>query len=72
VSGAFPVQAQVSSVVSQPMIAILLIACPLLPFLLMIFFKGDRLRRARAARPGSAATTMKNRWWSPPTVSPCR
>ena len=42
VSGAFPVQAQVSSVVSQPMIALLLIACPLLPFLLMIFFKGDR------------------------------
>lgn len=51
VSGAFPVQAQVSSVVSQPMIALLLIACPLLPFLLMIFFKGDRL----AARSRGAA-----------------
>ena len=50
-SGAFPVQAQVSSVVSQPMIALLLIACPLLPFLLMIFFKGDRL----AARSRGAA-----------------
>ena len=49
--GAFPVQAQVSSVVSQPMIALLLIACPLLPFLLMIFFKGDRL----AARSRGAA-----------------
>ncbi len=50
VSGAFPVQAQVSSVVSQPMIALLLIACPLLPFLLMIFFKGDRLGGALARR----------------------
>jgi formate hydrogenlyase subunit 3 len=50
VSGAFPVQAEVSSVVSQPMIAMLLIACPLLPFLLMIFFKGDRLpARSRGA-----------------------
>ncbi len=46
-----PVQAQVSSVVSQPMIALLLIACPLLPFLLMIFFKGDRT----AARSRGAA-----------------
>lgn len=62
VSGAFPVQAQVSSVVSQPMIALLLIACPLLPFLLMIFFKGDRWRRARARR-GSAVTTTSSRWW---------
>ena len=50
VSGAFPVQAEVSSVVSQPLIAILLIACPLLPLLLMIFFKGDRLpARSRGA-----------------------
>ena len=50
VSGAFPVQAEVSSAVSQPMIAILLIACPLLPLLLMIFFKGDRLpARSRGA-----------------------
>jgi hypothetical protein len=37
-------------VVSQPLIAILLLACPLLPFLLMIFFKGDRLpARSRGA-----------------------
>ena len=50
VSGAFPVQAEVSSVVSQPLIAILLIACPLLPLLLMILFKGDRLpARSRGA-----------------------
>ena len=50
VSGAFPVQAEVSSVVSQPLIAILLIACPLLPLLLLIFFKGDRLpARSRGA-----------------------
>ncbi len=62
VSGAFPVQAQVSSVVSQPMIALLLIACPLLPFLLMIFFKGDR-GGALAARRGSAVTTTSSRWW---------
>ncbi len=45
-----PVPAQTTSVVSQPLIAILLIACPLLPFLLMIFFKGDRLpARSRGA-----------------------
>ena len=45
-----PVPAQATSVVSQPLIAILLIACPLLPFLLMIFFKGDRLpARSRGA-----------------------
>ncbi|WP_426617439.1 formate hydrogenlyase subunit 3 [Raoultella sp. R2A007] len=50
VGGAFPVQAEVSSVVSQPLIALLLIACPLLPLLLMIFFKGDRLpARSRGA-----------------------
>ncbi|VFS76635.1 Hydrogenase-4 component B [Raoultella planticola] len=50
VGGVLPVQAQVSSVVSQPLIAILLLACPLLPFLLMIFFKGDRLpARSRGA-----------------------
>ena len=50
VGGVLPVQAQISSVVSQPLIAILLLACPLLPFLLMIFFKGDRLpARSRGA-----------------------
>jgi formate hydrogenlyase subunit 3 len=36
--------------VSQPMIALLLIAAPLLPFVLMLFFKRDRLpSRARGA-----------------------
>lgn len=47
----FPVRAEMSSVVSQPLITLLLIACPLLPLLLMIFFKGDRLpaRRRGAA-----------------------
>ena len=36
--------------VSQPMIALLLIASPLLPFVLMLFFKRDRLAsRARGA-----------------------
>lgn len=50
VSGVVPAQAQVSSVVSQPLIAILLIACPLLPLLLMIFYKGDHLpARSRGA-----------------------
>ncbi|WP_142502499.1 formate hydrogenlyase subunit 3 [Klebsiella sp. 2680] len=39
----FPAHAEASSVVSQPLIALLLIACPLLPLLLMLFFKGDRL-----------------------------
>ncbi len=50
VIGVLPVQVQISSVVSQPLIAILLLACPLLPFLLMLFFKGDRLpARSRGA-----------------------
>ncbi|WP_045857640.1 formate hydrogenlyase subunit 3 [Raoultella terrigena] len=50
VGGVVPAQAQVASVVSQPPIAILLIACPLLPLLLMMFFKGDRLpSRSRGA-----------------------
>ncbi len=40
VSGAFPVQAQVSSVVSQPMIALLLSPARC-PFLLMIFLKAS-------------------------------
>ncbi|POP46419.1 formate hydrogenlyase subunit 3 [Superficieibacter electus] len=31
------------SVVSQPMITLLLIACPLLPFIIMLIFKRDRL-----------------------------
>ncbi|VTN11188.1 formate hydrogenlyase subunit 3 [Raoultella terrigena] len=39
VGGVVPAQAQVASVVSQPPIAILLIACPLLPLLLMIFLQ---------------------------------
>ena len=38
------------TVVSQPMIALLLIAAPLLPFVLMLFFKRDRLTsRSRGA-----------------------
>ncbi|MEX0548195.1 formate hydrogenlyase subunit 3 [Raoultella terrigena] len=50
VGGVVPAQAQVASVVSQLPIAILLIACPLLPLLLMIFCKGDRLpSRSRGA-----------------------
>lgn len=40
-----------NTVVSQPMIALLLIATPLLPLLLMMLFKGDRLP---ARRRGSA------------------
>lgn len=31
------------TVVSQPMMTLLLIACPLLPFILMVIFRGDRL-----------------------------
>lgn len=31
------------TVVSQPMITLLLIACPLLPFIVMVMFKGNRL-----------------------------
>ncbi|HHG8772805.1 TPA: formate hydrogenlyase subunit 3 [Raoultella planticola] len=50
VGNVLPAQAQVNSVVSQPLIALLLLACPLLPFLLTIFFKGDRLpARSRGA-----------------------
>ena len=38
------------SVVSQPMMALLLIAAPLLPFVLMLFFRRDRLAsRSRGA-----------------------
>ncbi|AFJ45239.1 formate hydrogenlyase subunit 3 [Shimwellia blattae DSM 4481 = NBRC 105725] len=38
------------SVVSQPLMTLLLIGCPLLPFLVMVFFKGDRLvSRSRGA-----------------------
>ncbi|STQ09675.1 formate hydrogenlyase subunit 3 [Enterobacter cloacae] len=58
--------------VSQPMMALLLIAAPLLPFVLMLFFRRDRLPPARAGRPGPAATNTNNRWSSPPTVLPCR
>lgn len=32
-----------NTTVSQPMITLLLIACPLLPFILMVVFRGDRL-----------------------------
>jgi formate hydrogenlyase subunit 3 len=32
-----------NTVVSQPMMTLLLIACPLLPFMLMVIFRGDRL-----------------------------
>lgn len=39
-----------ASVVSQPMIALLLIACPLLPFIIMMVFKRDRLS-ARSRGP---------------------
>lgn len=39
-----------NTAVSQPMITLLLIACPLLPFLLMVIFRGDRLpNRTRGA-----------------------
>ena len=38
------------TVVSQPLMTLLLVACPLLPFLLMVFLKGDRLApRSRGA-----------------------
>ncbi len=43
VSGLFPVSGGEMSTVSQPMITLLLIAGLLLPFILMVLFKGDRL-----------------------------
>ncbi|GHL77815.1 hypothetical protein ECZU34_55630 [Escherichia coli] len=50
-----------NTTVSQPMITLLLIACPLLPFIIMAICKGDRLpSRSRGA--AGAATTMKNQW----------
>ncbi len=67
-----PVQAQVSSVVSQPLIAILLLACPLLPFLLMIFFKGDRLPARSRGAAWVCGYDHENRWSSPLMVLPCR
>ncbi|XNM60199.1 hypothetical protein ACLK1T_19540 [Escherichia coli] len=51
-----------NTTVSQPMITLLLIACPLLPFIIMAICKGDRLPSRSAARPGCAATTTKNQW----------
>ncbi len=52
-----------NTTVSQPMITLLLIACPLLPFIIMAICKGDRLpSRSRGGAAGCAATTMKNQW----------
>lgn len=51
-----------NTTVSQPMITLLLIACPLLPFIIMAICKGDRLPSRSAARHGCAATIMKNQW----------
>ncbi len=52
-----------NTTVSQPMITLLLIACPLLPFIIMAICKGDRLpSRSRGAALECAATTMKNQW----------
>ncbi|WP_222888645.1 formate hydrogenlyase subunit 3 [Enterobacter sp. C2] len=42
-SAAVPLPLATASVVSQPMITLLLIACPLLPFIIMMLFKGRRL-----------------------------
>lgn len=60
------------TVVSQPMMALLLIAAPLLPFVLMLFFRRDRLASRSRGWRGPAATNMSSRWSSPPTVSLCR
>lgn len=51
VQNAIPLPLQIANTtVSQPMIALLLIACPLLPFILMVAFRGDRLpNRTRGA-----------------------
>lgn len=51
-----------NTTVSQPMITLLLIACPLLPFIIMAICKATVCRRVPAARPGCAATTTKNQW----------
>jgi len=49
-SAAVPLPLTTTSVVSQPMIALLLIACPLLPLIIMMLFKGHRLpSRSRGA-----------------------
>lgn len=49
-SAAVPLPLTTTSVVSQPMITLLLIACPLLPFIIMMLFKGHRLpSRSRGA-----------------------
>ncbi len=64
ISAAVPLPLETANTtVSQPMIALLLIACPLLPFIIMAIFKGNRLpSRVHAARPGSVATTTSSRW----------
>ncbi|WP_312269458.1 formate hydrogenlyase subunit 3 [Pseudescherichia sp.] len=49
-SAAVPLPLTTTSVVSQPMITLLLIACPLLPLIIMMLFKGHRLpSRSRGA-----------------------
>ncbi len=48
--------------VSQPMITLLLVACPLLPFIIMAMFKGNRLPSRSRGAAGCAATTMSSRW----------
>ncbi|WP_313573015.1 formate hydrogenlyase subunit 3 [Pseudescherichia sp.] len=49
-SAAVPLPLTTTSVVSQPMIALLLIACPLLPLIIMMLFNGHRLpSRSRGA-----------------------
>lgn len=50
-----------NTTVSQPMITLLLIACPLLPFIIMAICKAIVCRRVRGAA-WCAATIMKNQW----------
>lgn len=48
-----------NTTVSQPMITLLLIACPLLPFIIMAICKGDRLPSRSRGAAWCAVTTTK-------------
>lgn len=50
-----------NTTVSQPMITLLLIACPLLPFIIMAICKGDRLP-SRSRRGLVCGYDHENQW----------
>lgn len=73
ISSAVPLPLETANTtVSQPMITLLLIACPLLPFIIMAIFKATVCRRVHAVRHGCVVTITSSQWSLPRTVLPCR